>query len=236
MAPTRKSRKPGAAVYFTVDVAGVRGMQEVLRALPRQIRTQVLQPIMKQIADKGATLARTNLNAMLPTRPANKRRWDRPTGVLAASLGSKVVPATKMRNKDLVLGLYGSRLDFRVPVLARRNVAAIRRLPAGPFGVGRVRHHMTGRTNQSSGAIQPFKYIHLVEKGHRAVPAGISKNTGRPYRAIPAAKPYPFMARSREALNAAIPGILQSQYHHRLTAVTARMIRRYSRRAGGIVA
>lgn len=232
--PPRTRKPPGASIHFTVDVSGVRGMQEVLKQLPRSVRNQILQPMVKTLAEAGATAARTHLKRMLPQRPPNQRRWDRPTGVLAASLGAKVVPLSKMRNKDLVVGLYGARTGFRVPVMTRRNVAAIRRRFSGPLGVGKI-VHPSGLTNLRSGAIQPTKYIHLVEKGHKAVPAGISKKTGRPYRMIPAARPYPFMAASKASLQASMPTIIAREWHTRFSTVVARMTRRYMKRAGRLV-
>jgi hypothetical protein len=221
MAGPRRQRKPGASINFAVDIAGIRGMQKVLQALPTTVRNAVLQPIVKTIAEAGANTARAFLTRMLPHRDPRTRRWDRPTGALADSLGHKVIPPSKMRNKDIVMGMYGTRLDFRVAASTRRGVASIQRSAAGPLAIGRIRM-ANGRTNRGGRSIQPNKYIHLVERGHR----------GSPAHNIPPARAYPFMAASRMSLNAAMPMIIRQQFHPRLMSSVTKLTRRYMRQAG----
>jgi len=204
-------------------VSGVPQLQELLRAMPAQMRSMIMEPIVSTLVQTGVRLARTTLPRMLPKRDPATRRWDRPTGALRDSLGSKVMPRSRMRNKDIVFGLYGARLDFRVTLVTARRVAAIRRVASGPLAVGRVTNP-NGRTNTRSGSIQPAKYIHLVEGGHRGS------------RFFPAARAYPFMAHAKSALAAIMPTLVRERWAQLYPMAIDRLRRRYTNRIQRAVA
>lgn len=205
----RRSSGSGAAVAFDVAVSGLAGIQELLRALPQTMRTGILKPMMEHITTVGARMARVNLVRMLPKRDPATRRWDRPTGALRDSLGHKVVPLSRMRNPNLIFGMVGARLDFRVSRQTQRRASAINRT------VGRI----TRKTKKDT-VIAPAKYIHLVERGHKGS------------RFYPAARGYPFMAATKSALIAILPILIREQWSVRYPRQIDSMKRRYLRRAG----
>lgn len=205
----RRSSGSGAAVAFDVAVSGMQGIQELLRALPQTMRTGILKPMMEHITTVGARMAKVNLVRMLPKRDPQTRRWDRPTGALRDSLGHKVVPLSRMRNPNLIFGMIGARLDFRVSKQTQRRAKLVNRT------VGRLT-----RTTKKNTVIAPAKYIHLVERGHKGS------------RYYPAAIGYPFMAATRSALVAILPMLVREQWATRYPRQIDSLRRRYLRRAG----
>ena len=238
MSNKRKRTGSATAIEFSIDLSEIDGMIQVLKELPTGMRNQIAKPIVTKIVQAGSRTARINLARMLPHRDPKTRMWDRPTGALRDSIGSKVVPLSKMRDKLKVYGLYGARTDFKVTKQTARRIAGIRKTStrilrigmtgrgeiAGPLPIGK--HLIAGRMKAAPGAIQPSKYIHLVELGHKAVPA---------WR-IPAARPYPFMAATRRAMNAIAPIIMRDVYNSAHARVFQSYFRRYMRRAGQPVA
>ena len=210
----RRGASGAGAITFDMDFSGIEGIQELMRAMPATLRNGIVQPIVNEIVKAGARMAKVNLVRMLPKRDPDTRRWDRPTGALRDSLGSKVVPLSRMRNKNLVFGLYGARLDFRVSKQTQRNVESIR---GRGQRVGRL-----ARNTPKGTVIAPYKYIHLVEKGHR----------GAPQVNIPPDRPYPFMATTRLALNGIIPPIIRQKFATFYPQQISKLTRRYLRRAG----
>lgn len=213
-------RKPSAAraagtVMLDMDTSGITGINQVLASLPTTIRNAIIVPIVKIIVNRGAKLAKQNLVRVLPDRTGQKKRWDRPTGALHDSLGAKVVPTSKMRNKNLVYGIFGARSDFRVNRPTARRIANMRHPVVGPHPVGRFRQR-NGKMRAISGAIQPTKYLHLVERGHRGTPR---------YR-IPPARAYPFMGPTGQQVVSEIPGIVRDNFNRLFPMVIARETRR----------
>ena len=232
MARRTSVRSGTQAVVFDMDMAEIAGLKDVFAALPDAMRRQIAKPIVDKLVQMGARTAKINVARMLPKRDPRTRRWDRPTGALRDSIGNKTVALSKMKNKNMVFGMFGARTDFKVSKQTARNVSRNRELlrafvvteanPQGrietrhmPIPIGRIRH-ANGRTNQSSGSIQPYKYIHLVEHGHRGTPA---------YR-IPAARPYPFMRASNLAIRAIMPMVIREMYAAKHKQVFASAIRR----------
>lgn len=207
----RRTGGASGAISFDVRTSGIEGMQELLSVLPRTIVTGVLVPMVRHIAGIGARMARINLVRMLPKRDPKTRRWDRPTGALRDALGSKVVPVSKMRNKNLVFGLYGARLDFRVSKQTQKRAAKI------GLKVGRLTRNTPRNT-----VIAPAKYIHLVERGHK----GSAKGN------FPPARAYPFMGATRAALTAILPTLIREQWRVRYPRQVSSLKARYLRRAG----
>lgn len=229
MAVSRSPRRTGGAIAFDLDVTGVEGLSDVLRALPLSIRNKIAQPIVQKLVGMGARTAQINIVRVLPRRDPAKRRWDRPTGALRDSMGAKVVPISRMRNKNIVFGLYGARSDFRVNMSTARNIAnnrdlrrrrfgGVTQMISGPLSVGRIKLR-SGRTNVGVRSIQPAKYAHLVEGGHVAVPQFN----------IPAASPRPFMAPTRQAIAAIMPGVVSRLYNEGAQRVFAAEVRRAQR-------
>lgn len=219
MSPTRNQQRrrgggASGAITFDMDMSGLDGVRELLKAMPTTLRNGIVQPIVTSLVQDGARLAKQNLVRMLPKRDPQTRRWDRPTGALRDSLGSKVVPISRMRNKGVVFGLYGARLDFRVSKQTQKNASLLR---GGGMRVGRLR-----RNDPKYTVIAPYKYIHLVERGHK----------GAPSANIPPARPYPFMGATRQAMLAVIPIILRSRFAALYPQQMAKLTRRYMRRAG----
>ena len=206
-------------MVFDMRVTGIDSLKALLAALPRTMRSMIIVPIVTKLVAEGARIARTNLVRVLPKRDPARRWWDRPTGALRDSLGSKVVPLSKMRNKDVVFGLFGARLDFRV---SKRTV---KRLASQGKFVGRPKRYQA-----QSGLVVPAKYIHLVERGHR----------GSPRHRIPPARAYPFMGPARTAIQAMLPGFVRQEFGRLYPLVIERMRRRYVGRintaSGSVVA
>lgn len=210
----RRGTGAAGAITFDMNFSGIEGIQELMKAMPATLRNGIVQPIVNDIVKAGSRMAKINLVRMLPKRDTATRRWDRPTGALRDSLGSKVVPLSRMRNKNVVFGLYGARLDFRVSKQTQANVEGIR---GRGMRVGRLTRNTPKYT-----VIAPYKYIHLVERGHK----------GAPQFNIPAARPYPFMGTTRMALNAIIPTMIRSSFSRLYPQQMAKLTRRYLRRAG----
>lgn len=207
----RWSKTPDAAqaVAFEINMSGLEDVQALLSALPQTMRTGILKPMMEHITTAGARMARINLVRRLPKRDPATRRWDRPTGALRDSLGHKVMPLSKMRNPNLIFGMIGARIDFRVSKQTQRRARVINRT------VGRLTW-----TTPKNTVIAPAKYIHLVERGHKGS------------RFYPAARGYPFMAATRTALVAILPMLVRDQWALRYPRQIDSMKRRYLRRAG----
>lgn len=230
-------------VTISMTAFGGEHIVRMLRALPDAIRNEILEPIIKQLCRDGAKIAKMTLRRILPKRDPKTRRWDRPTGALYDSLGMKTVPRSRMRNKQIVVGYFGARLDFRVTKRTAQKVKRIRNIDPARAFVGRVRfpagHPKAGRLNlRQSGAIQPFKYIHLVEGGHKGVFASRLKRgsdgrtmpgTGRTY-IIPPARPYPFMSvaerQVRAIANSTAPAMMNQMFPKVVNRVAARIARR----------
>jgi hypothetical protein len=222
------NRRTGGAVNFSIDVADIAGIADVYRALPMAIRVKITEPIVRKLAQMGAKEAAMNVTRVLPKRNPKTRRWDRPTGALRDSMGFRILQRSKMRNKFIVWGAFGARMDFRVNRATARNVANNRqRITAningittrvqGPIPIGRVRAF--GRTILGVQAIQPAKYAHLVEEGHK----------GSPAHRIPAAVPHRFMAPARQAIAARMPGLVSKEFNSTAQRVFASEIRRAQR-------
>lgn len=234
MARRTSIRRGTQAVVFDMDMAEIAGLKDVFSALPDAMRRQIAKPIVDKLVQMGARTAKINVARMLPKRNPATRRWDRPTGALRDSIGNKTVALGKMKNKNMVFGLFGARMDFKVSKQTARNVSRNRELrravvvseanPSGrvmtrhmPIPIGRIRK-ANGRTNQSSGSIQPYKYIHLVEHGHR----------GTAHLHIPPAQPYPFMRASNIAIRAIMPMVIRDMYSAKHKQVFAAAMRRAS--------
>lgn len=212
----RRGGGASGAITFDMDMSGLDGVRELLKAMPATLRNGIVQPIVTTLVQAGARVAKQNLVRILPKRDPATRRWDRPTGALRDSLGSKVVPNSRMRNKGVVFGLYGARLDFRVSKQTQKNVSLIR---GRPQRIGRL-----PRGTPKGTVIAPYKYIHLVERGHRALPQFN----------IPAARPYPFMGATRQAMLAVIPIMIRSRFATLYPQQMSKLTRRYMRRVGTI--
>lgn len=219
----RNTRSAKQMIHADIMIAGVEHMRALLEAMPQQLRTGILFPIVNTLVSQGARFARDEVRRVLPKRDMQNTRWDTPTGALANSLGSRVVSVARMRRRDVVFGLFGARMDFRATSAVSRNIAnrrtiGLRGRVTGPVGLGRVRK-MNGRTNTSSGAIQPHKYLHFVEFGHRKGKGPV------------AAQPYPFMRPARERLVGVMPGIVRSRWSVLYPQQIEKLKRRYMRRA-----
>lgn len=218
----RRVRKvTSQAIHVDMMIAGVPHLRQLLNAMPQQLRTGILVPITQSLSSQGATYSRQEVRRVLPKRDRKESRWDTPTGALANAQGSKVVPISRMRRKDLVYGIFGTRMDFRATRrvaanVANRRVIGLRARVFGPVALGRV-YRANGRPNLRSGAIQPHKYAHLVERGHRRGDGPVE------------AQPYPFHGPARERLIREMPSIVRGRWDALYPAQVAKLRRRYMR-------
>lgn len=225
----RRRSKTKGLVSWDISIAGIPHMQALLAAMPRTLQSGIVVPIVRTLTSTGAKIARQELKRALPLRDYHGRRWQTPTGALRDSLGSKVVAQSRMKNKDISYGVFGARTDFRVSRATGRNVSRIRSVGVagfyrpgnrimGPLGVGRVTD-AKGRRRAPRGFIQPHKYIHFVEFGHR-------RGDGPT-----AADPYPFIRPTRRRLSAIAPTLIRERWATLYPQQIAKMKRRYMRQA-----
>lgn len=208
--PRRKpsGRTANQSVTIDLDTAELAGLGDVFRALPDSFRNQIARPIVDRLVKMGARTAKLMLVRMLPKRDPLTRRWQRPTGALRDSLGSKTVPASKMRDKTKVIGMFGARRDFRVSKMTTKLAGKLNMEVRRP-----TKFERTFRSPRNKFII-PSRYIHLVEFGH----------SGSRY--FPAARPYPFMRAASQSLTAIVPIVVRTLYNEKFNQVFNAAIRR----------
>ena len=219
----RKKPKTATMVTWDIHMAGIDHMKNLLAAMPQTLRTGICVPIVRTLSSTGAKIAKQELKRVLPVRDRHKIRWQTPTGALHDSLGSKVIPASRRRNRDVIYGVFGARSDFRVTRVTSRRVAAIKnyglkRRVTGPLAVGAIRLP-NGKTGRRGNAIKPHKYIHLVEFGHQRGAGPVE------------AEPYPFIRPARRRLESLAPGIIRERWNTLYPQQVAKMKRRHMKKA-----
>jgi len=221
--------RPGNKVGIVIDleVHGTDRMRAMLAAMPQELKNGVMRPVLQTVLTKGVQLARQELVRVLPKRNPATSRWQTPTGALRNSLGQRVFPASRMRNKNLIIGFYGARTDFRVTKATARKVSQIRRhglgsRPFGPLAVGKLPRQRWGfmsspETRRVPRTIQPHKYIGFVERGHKRGKGPVE------------ARPYPFLGPSQQRLEGMLKGIVRSRFNELYPQQVARLKRKYLR-------
>lgn len=169
-----------------IGISGqVLGIQDTLAAF-RRLEDKVRAQVLSEVVEEGSKIVEKAIKQAIRETGASE------TKSLEKSIGRK---KKKYRRSAIVSGIVGARVGFRREV--SRNFT--------PRGKQRIKTRRVGKGQSGKGEVRdPAKYIHLANKGRKALsgklmPVRLRNGVLKFARHVKAAKGHDFMRRAYEA-------------------------------------